>query len=213
MKRLFAITLAVVMATASIWAEEGRTRANGRDWNSNRSSLSFNAGYASLLWVGASTLSWIPALSTKGVKDLNYFGAYSIQYHNQNFWWFRSGFKMNWEGYRYSLTDAATSAKKGTSFTHLAAIMGSVQFTYLNLKYFQMYAGIDLGLATYVRDDRYDAGYTSTDGKSHVIKYALMPALNVTALGLAVGGEHVYGLLEANVGVEALIKAGIGFRF
>ena len=40
-----------------------------------------------------------------------------------------------------------------------------------------------------------------------------MPALNVTALGLAVGGEHVYGLLEANVGVEALIKAGIGFRF
>ncbi len=212
MKRLLTIVLATVMAVTHMQAGDS-SRAPRDGWDSNRSSLTFTAGYMSLFWLGASTLSWVPALSTNGAKDIRYYGGYGLQYHHQNFWWLRSGFKMSWEGTTFSMTDASTSAVKGSSFVHLAAMMGSVQFTYLNLKYFQMYSGIDLGVGAYVRVDRYNSGYSDSKGNTHPVSFAVIPALNITVLGLAVGGEHVFGMLEANAGMETILKAGIGFRF
>lgn len=212
MKRLLTIMLAVMMAATTMRAGD-TSRIHGDEWESHRSTLSFTAGYMSLFYFGASSLSWIPALSSNGAKDIKYYGGFGIHYHHQNFWWLRSGFKMNWEGSSFSMVDAPTTNPKGTSFVHMAALMGSVEFTYINLKYFQMYAGIDLGLGVYVRDDRYSGEYADSKGNKHPISYAFLPALNITVLGLSAGGEHVFGLLEAGVGMETLIKAGIGFRF
>ena len=37
--------------------------------------------------------------------------------------------------------------------------------------------------------------------------------LNITPIGIRVGNEHIFGVIETNFGMDALIKGGIGVRF
>ena len=80
--------------------------------------------------------------------------------------------------------------------------MPSVRFIYLNKPVVKLYAGIDIGIN--VMWDGKKAGENAY--------HQCLFAFDITPVGLMVGKKW-YGLLEANIGVDALLKIGVGYRF
>ena len=66
----------------------------------------------------------------------------------------------------------------------------------------KLYSGIDLGVGTIFDDNKKGSG-----------KPSVFFAFNVTPIGIRVGNDRIYGLVETNIGMDALIKGGFGIRF
>lgn len=209
MKKIFVMMLAAFFATASLTAQ-----AQEYNWNDYRHSLSISVGCPSGYWAFRGLLVdvWVSALDH--ADRSHYYGAYGLNYHYQFLPWLRAGFKSSWEGDSYDIyAEKEKTHLKGHSFGHTIALMPSCQFTYLNFRYVQLYSGIDVGLEVMLRENHYINGYTDSYGKSDNISYTLLPAINVTAVGVCAGNERVYGLAEINIGADAIFKAGIGMHF
>jgi len=186
----------------------------GWEWSDHRNTLSVSAGYVSTWYLLESLVTWIPAAADHA-QNGHYYGAYGLQYHYQCLQWIRAGMKATWEGNDYEMCKKESDdsyTRIGHAFCHTASLMGSIQFTYLNCKHIQLYSGLDLGVGMYLADRRYDEGYANSNGETHPVTTRWLPAFNITALGFAFGGQHLFGLIELNAGYEALIKAGIGLH-
>lgn len=180
------------------------------DWSEHRHSLSLTAGYVSGYWSMSTVLfTWIVEAASHG-HNARYYGAYGLQYHYQFLWWLRFGAKIGWEGDGYEMWDKNRTEQKGNAKNLYAMTMASLQFTYFNRRHVQLYSGVDVGVGGLLIDQRYLPGHTDSLGNSHRTSGSVYPALNITALGVAFGNERVYGLVEANVGADAFIKAGLG---
>ncbi|MBO5619843.1 MAG: hypothetical protein J5902_07650 [Paludibacteraceae bacterium] len=211
MKRFFSICLMVIL-TIPMYAQQAASASSDWDWQDHRSTLSISAGYVSGWYLMEALVTWIPAAAEHAQKS-RYYGAYGLQYHYQNLWWLRSGFKLTCEldGHEIARKQSDdTYQRVGKAMHYTASAMASVQFTYMNLKHVQLYSGIDAGLGVYVADKRYDEGYTDSNNNAHPVTTVWLPAFNLTAFGVAAGGEHVFGLFELNLGYEAFAKIGLG---
>jgi hypothetical protein len=103
-----------------------------------------------------------------------------------------------------------------------------MQFTYLNTRIVKLYSGLDIGLGIVLwnRSDMFDKDLTAAALVNDDVKriqelqkrypngkeVKWLPAGDITLLGLNVG-TRVYGLAEINLGLDALVKVGIGARF
>ncbi|MBR6117485.1 MAG: hypothetical protein IKQ11_01335 [Paludibacteraceae bacterium] len=209
MKRLAGLFLVLLFASVSLTANARESHA----WGDYRHSISITAGCPSGYFLGRELLVdiWVSAADHAG--NSKYYGTYGMEYHCQCLSWLRVGFKALWEGDSHDVyTDKEKTTLKGHSFGHTAALMPSIQFTYLNLRYVQLYAGVDVGAELMLRHTRYEDGYSDGNGYKNSISYSWLPALNVTPFGVSVGNDYVYGMLELNVGSDAIVKAGLGFR-
>ena len=117
------------------------------------------------------------------------------------FIWFRPGAKIVYEGLTTSIYDT-TDALVNHYNTSTLSIMPSVQLSYLNRKYVKLYSGIDLGVAVIFDDNKQGSNTSST-----------FFAFNLTVLGVRVGNDRIFGVVETNIGMDALIKGGFGVRF
>ena len=202
--------VAAVLCSVSLMAQEVQTAY----WENQHNSLSISAGYASGFWLAKEVLfGWIgPAASH--ARKTNYYGNYGLQYHYQINSWCRVGAKFNWEGEDYDMwtgkKDDPSAVKEGVTFDHTLSLEASVQFTYFNRPYVQLYSGLDAGVATYITDTRYLPGHTSSNGKNHSLSASWLPAFNITPIGVAFGSWRVYGYVATNIGMEGFIKAGLG---
>ena len=133
--------------------------------------------------------------------DTKFIGTYGLDYYYQVNKWFRSGAKIVYEGLTTSIYDT-TDALVNHYNTSTLSLMPSVQFSYLNRKYVKLYSGIDLGVA-FIFDDNKQGSSVSTT----------LFAFNLTVIGVRVGNDRIFGLVETNIGMDALIKAGFGVRF
>lgn len=133
--------------------------------------------------------------------DTKFIGTYGLDYYYQVNKWFRPGAKIVYEGLTTSVYDS-TDVLINHYNTSTLSIMASSQFSYLNKKHVKLYSGIDLGIGTIFDDNKKGSGTTST-----------FCAFNVTVIGIRVGNENIYGMVETNIGMDALIKAGFGARF
>ncbi len=206
MKRIALIGLACVLCFSTMRAEEP-------SWQENPNSISFNGGAISGFFVFKSLFGWIP-IAAGHSRTTHYYGNYGIQYYHQMKRWCRLGIRGTWEGDDYDIYTSTKddAVRKGITTNHTAALMASVQFTYINCEHVQLYSGLDLGIGTYIKDTRYEAGFDDGNGNSHPIDAYWLPAFNITPIGVAFGSWRVYGFVETNVGVEAFAKAGIGFH-
>ena len=213
MKRIV-FFLMVALMTTTAFAKES---VPNYDWKENRHSLSITAGAPSGYFLMREVMGALVLLPVADhAKNSKYFGAYSFQYHYQCLWWLKAGFKATWEGDSHEMyKEKEQTTYTGKSFGHTMAITPSVQFTYFNRKHVQLYSGIDLGLSVMLRDRRYAEGVTDSDGnqKKNELNAIFLPAINITPIAVIAGGEHVYFLAETNIGSDAFIKGGIGFRF
>lgn len=133
-------------------------------------------------------------------------GTYGVDYYYQVNSWFRVGGKAIYEGYNtkvYNDTTRALIDKYNISFV---SIMPSVQFSYLNKKLVKLYSGIDLGASFIMVPDKKEDGTRFTSCQA-------IFAFNIVPIGIRVGNDRVFGLVETNLGYDAFLKAGIGFRF
>ena len=133
--------------------------------------------------------------------DTKFIGTYGVDYYYQVNKWFRPGAKVVYEGLTTTVRDS-TNAILNHYNTSTLSIMPSVQFSYLNRKYVKLYSGIDLGVGTIFDDNKQGSGTSST-----------FCAFNLTVIGIRVGNENIYGMVETNIGMDALIKGGFGVRF
>ena len=133
--------------------------------------------------------------------DTKFIGTYGLDYYYQVNKWFRPGAKVVYEGLTTSIYDS-TDALINHYNTSTLSVMASSQFSYLNKKHVKLYSGIDLGIGTIFDDNKKGSGTTST-----------FCAFNVTVIGIRVGNDNIFGLVETNIGMDALIKAGFGARF
>ena len=133
--------------------------------------------------------------------DTKFIGTYGIDYYYQVNSWFRPGAKIVYEGLTTSVYDTTNTLVNHYN-TSTLSVMPSVQFSYLNRKYVKLYSGIDLGVGV-IFDDNKQGSSTSTT----------FFAFNATLLGIRVGNDKIFGLVETNIGMDALIKGGFGVRF
>lgn len=133
--------------------------------------------------------------------DTKFIGTYGLDYYYQVNKWFRPGAKIVYEGLTTSIYDT-TGVLVNHYNTSTLSIMPSVQFSYLNSKYVKLYSGIDLGVAFIFDDNKQGSSVSST-----------LFAFNLTPIGIRVGNDRIFGLVETNIGMDALVKAGFGVRF
>lgn len=140
-------------------------------------------------------------LSKNYRTDTKFIGTYGLDYYYQVNKWFRPGAKIVYEGLTTSIYDT-TDALVNHYNTSTLSIMPSVQLSYLNRKYVKLYSGIDLGVAVIFDDNKQGSNTSST-----------FFAFNLTVLGVRVGNDRIFGVVETNIGMDALIKGGFGVRF
>ena len=90
------------------------------------------------------------------------------------------------------------------------SLVASVQFTYFNRPYVQIYSGLDVGVGAHFANTRYEKTYTGEKKQSPGV---WLPAFNITPIGVGFGSWPVYGYVETNFGYEGYIKAGLGVHF
>lgn len=174
------------------------------------------------------------------VEDVSYVGSYSFNWHKQLKSFLAVGLKATYEKNSCNLysTDTrpavvaavgGTHAFVGHSDIHLATAMASVQFTYVNKPLVKVYSGIDLGvgLGIWKRSEVWDKDVPQVaqdadpelkrvveirDKYNNGTDLYFLPAFDITPIGVKVG-TRVYGLAEINIGLDALVKVGIGVRF
>ena len=220
MKRILSVLCAVMLIVVSSHAESDK-----------KNDLAVNVGLwsAPALVVQTSQIL-LEMTSLKGkidIADTKYYGNYGLTYHHQTKWWMRVGVKLKYEfmGFDVNCTDPEATpyigqrAYLGTSKTHMCQAMASLQFTYLNTTWVKLYSGLDLGLGVAVWDKKIsdDPKVRSYYEKQDIdIKEGVdphfFPAFDLTVLGLNVG-KTVYGLVEINLGTDALLLAGLGVHF
>lgn len=133
--------------------------------------------------------------------DTKFIGTYGIDYYYQVNSWFRPGAKVVYEGLSTTIYDS-TDALVNHYNTSTLSFMASTQFSYLNKKHVKLYSGIDLGVAT-IFDDNKESSSSSTT----------LFAFNLTPIGIQIGNDRIFGFVETNIGMDALVKAGFGVRF
>jgi len=131
--------------------------------------------------------------------DTKFIGTYGMDYYYQVNPWLRPGAKFVYEGLSTTITDSTGVVNK--YYTSTISVMPSVQFSYFNKKYVKLYSGFDIGV-TNISDNNKNTSNSST-----------ILGLNLTLLGIRVGNEHIYGVVETNIGMDAILKAGLGVRF
>lgn len=140
-------------------------------------------------------------LSKNYRTDTKFIGTYGLDYYYQVNSWCRPGAKVVYEGLTTSVYDT-TNVLVNHYNTSTLSIMPSVQFSYLNRKYVKLYSGLDLGVAFIFDDNKQNSSVSST-----------LFAFNLTVLGVRVGNDRIFGVVETNIGMDALIKGGFGVRF
>lgn len=208
MKKTGLIALAILLTlTASAQSENG-------DLNAQQNHLSVSGGPVSAMYFGVGWIFDFVNAFVDRQDNTTHYGNYAINYHRQLKDWLRVGVKADWEGAGYRFyTDDTKSEAQGMHTMHWVSAMASCQFTYLHHPHVMLYSGVDLGVGALLMDDRYYDGYTNADGQRHTLECEVIPAINITAIGLNAGGKHVYGLVELNIGFDALVKVGIGTAF
>jgi len=133
--------------------------------------------------------------------DTRFIGTYGFDYYYQVNSWFRPGAKFVYEGLATSVYDS-TDVLLNHYHTSTMSVMPSVEFSYLNKRYVKLYSGIDLGVGVIFDNNKKSSSTPST-----------FFAFNITPIGVRFGNENIYGMVETNIGVDAMIKAGFGARF
>ncbi len=170
--------------------------------------IGINAGYFSaegffiMVFAKGIPLAIVSSIN-KHAYRFDWVGSYSFNYYYRLKPWCELGFKVVYEGiYNTIYTDSTRSVKEKTYTTSSLAIMPSARFIYLNKPVVKLYSGIDLGMN--VMWDGKKAGEDAF--------HQCMFAFDVIPIGVMVGKKW-YGLLETNIGVDALVKIGVGYRF
>lgn len=136
-------------------------------------------------------------------ENVSYPGVFIMDYHRQLNPTINVGVKALYRTRSYDLYSDDNNSFRSHNFTHSYAILPSIQFNYINEEYIRLYSGLDLGVCLYQT-------YNSSLDKPHLLQ--TLASFNLTLVGIKFG-KDVYGLAEANIGSDALIKAGVGMRF
>lgn len=180
-------------------------------WKLKPNTLQISAGWISGFWNMKMLFAWIPA-AVGHSRNWDYYGNYGLQYYYQLTWYCRLGGKLNWELDAYDIyKDKSDTAQKiGVTRNNTVSLVASVQFTYFNRPYVQIYSGLDVGVGAHFANTRYEKDYTGEKKQSPGV---WLPAFNITPIGVGFGSWPVYGYVETNFGYEGYIKAGLGVHF
>ena len=133
--------------------------------------------------------------------ETDFIGTYGLDYYAQVKSWLRPGVKVVYEGLCTKVWDT-TNVLVNKYYTTTLSFMPSVQFSYLNRRHVKLYSGIDLGVTFLFDNNKQSSGNATT-----------LFALNATPIGVRFGNDRMFGLVETNLGMDALVKAGFGMRF
>lgn len=140
--------------------------------------------------------------------NFDFCGNYALHYYAQVKPWCQVGGKITVEGCKLTrYADSAHTVVTDKSQLWTLAVMPGVHFTYLNRPMVRLYSGLDLGAAFLLSQNVTNV----SDSVGNDIKPVFM-AFNITPIGVQVG-KTFYGMFEINVGYDAVLKLGVGYRF
>lgn len=84
------------------------------------------------------------------------------------------------------------------------SIMPSIKYDWLQKKYFRIHSSIGVGVGMNYQNQTYY-------GKHKTIYYD--PVWDFTAVGIEVGGPHLSGIIDLNIGMATLFSAGINYHW
>jgi len=133
-------------------------------------------------------------------------GTYSIQAYHQTRPWLQLGGKAVLERSKDIVYQDKEHKEHSIEDYHyyvsFLSLMPSVRFTYLHKPVVRLYSGLDAGVCM----------AWSNNPKAENNSQTLIPAFNITPIGLQVGRSW-YGMVEVNFWSDAIVKAGVGYRF
>ena len=130
-------------------------------------------------------------------------GTYTLQGYFQTKPWLQLGGKTVLEGTKdIVFIDKEKTIEDYHFHIYSISLTPSIRFTYLHKPMVRLYSGLDAGVCL----------FWENNPKSENPYNTLIPAFNLTPLGLQVGRTW-YGMLEFNFWSDAIVKAGVGYRF
>ena len=123
---------------------------------------------------------------------------FSLNYHYRLTKWLWVGAMVNYTYYK-DHTDY-TYPFWSSRILNCITLMPELRFSYLNRPHVTLYSAAALGLTLFLNNQIDPSPST-------------YPTFQLTAFGVRVGGEHLFGTLELGAGIKGIASAGIGYAF
>lgn len=123
---------------------------------------------------------------------------FSLNYHYRLTKWLWVGAMVNYTYYK-DHTDY-TYPFWSSRILNCITLMPELRFSYLNRPHVTLYSAAALGLTLFLNNQIDPSPST-------------YPTFQLTAFGVRVGGEHLFGTFELGAGIKGVASAGIGYAF
>ena len=123
---------------------------------------------------------------------------FSLNYHYRLTKWLWVGAMVNYAYYK-DHTDY-TYPFWSSRILNCITLMPELRFSYLNRPHVTLYSAAALGLTLFLNNQIDPSPST-------------YPTFQLTAFGVRVGGEHLFGTFELGAGIKGVASAGIGYAF
>lgn len=148
--------------------------------------------------------SLIPAIAGAKIDGSNYLGPIGLEYHYRVNPLIGVGAIGVYSGFNQTIKDSNTTKSKNSYFT----LMPSVKFNWLRRSKWGMYSKLAAGAS--LRHASLDVQNATEKAKS---ENDVFFNFHVSLLGVEVGSEQVLGFVEAGLGEQGILLAGMRYKF
>lgn len=142
--------------------------------------------------------------------DMTMYGSYSLEYtyHSSKRWAYGlvAGYSANKTIYKNGYKENST---KDESLRHYYYFMPTAKWTWSHKKHINFYSYAGLGL--YYRNERITSLEKGNNDAKH--NNGIMPALQITPIGMEFGGERLKFFTDIGFGNKGLLNAGMRYKF
>ena len=202
MKKLLLLLLAVMIATASVNAQ------NGYD---TKHEVAVGYGFLSITEMGDFFQNFITIIAGENYDITQFVGPINAEYFYHVNEWFSVGGTFSFASAKmdvlssYSENNQLIGKENDKYYTFIPA----VKFNWLRTPYFDMYSKLGAG-ASFINTD-YEPVDTTTDQPDKSNNY--MFNFQVTPLGLEAGSAQFRGFIEAGLGEQGVVSLGLRYKF
>ena len=130
-------------------------------------------------------------------------GAIFAEYGYRISRWFDLGINITYTGFITRLYNIDTRKRAGNESSFYISAIPMARIMWVKADHVNLYSGIGLGVSYYTEGG---------DCSDCLVASSLYPAINITPIGIMVGGKKVFGFSEFCIGYSGIFNIGVGVR-
>ena len=200
MKKMFLMVVAAMMATMNVNAQNSELKNEiGVSYGAGMSLIGDGLGNA----IGRGIVDGITGRQWTNDKQ---FGSLSLEYFHHTSPKFAVGGIFSYSQYGEDVVLKSNQVKEGERMRNYFTVMPAIKCNWINKEHFALYSKFGIG-ATFMSEKVDDLTNRTSQSDCHTYL-----AFQVSAIGVEFGSK-LRGFVEAGVGEQGIILAGIRYKF